>query len=204
MGPRPAGRADPRGRRQGGLAHQAQHPTLGGADAGDAQPRPDLAMTLAMEGAVLENPADFLDQAGIRDRPSRPRATERHGQRRHAVPVDRGARHTPDPADEGDALGFAAARRGHAAHGLDLSSAKERPASRAAILASRNSPRRPADPSDPSPCQTPPAVTHRLRDVSIDGGAGEHRRGSSPAACSGRIECGGEWRRGTSVAESVQ
>jgi len=139
MGARPAGQAGPRRRQQGVLAHQAQHAAFRGPDAGDAQPRPDLVRALAMEGAVVKHAADLLYERGIGDRPSRPRATRQYGRRRHAVPVDGGAGHSPDPADAGDAIGYRAAGRGRTAHGLDLRRAKGRPACRAVILASRSS-----------------------------------------------------------------
>src|SRR3954468_24486790 len=44
-------RGDARGREQAVLAHQPQDAALGGAHPGDAQPGPDLAMTLAVERA---------------------------------------------------------------------------------------------------------------------------------------------------------
>ena len=46
------------------LPHQTEHASLGGADAGEAQPRPDLAMALAVEGTRSEQRADRRDQPG--------------------------------------------------------------------------------------------------------------------------------------------
>src|SRR3712207_7885636 len=51
---RPAGCADPRGREQGGLAHEPQHATLGRAKACHAQPRPDLPVPLRSEEHTSE------------------------------------------------------------------------------------------------------------------------------------------------------
>jgi len=56
-------------------AQQAQHAALRGPGAGNAQPRPNLPVPLAMEGAVVEDPADRLHQVGISDRSSWTRAT---------------------------------------------------------------------------------------------------------------------------------
>ena len=61
--------ADPAWRLQAMLAHQAQDAALGGADAGEAQPRPDLAVALAVERAVGQQLADRLDQRLVGHRP---------------------------------------------------------------------------------------------------------------------------------------
>ena len=136
---RAPGRADPRGREQVVLAHQPQHPALGGAHPGVAQPGPDLAVPLAVEGAGGEHGADRLHQRRVRHRPDRARAPRRRRARRRAVPVDGGPRRPPDPAHPGQAVGPAAAGRDGPAHGLDLRRAKGRPPSRAAIFASSSS-----------------------------------------------------------------
>jgi hypothetical protein len=53
--------ADARGGEQIMGAHQAQHAALGGAHALQAQPCPDLAVTLAVEGAAGEGGADLRE-----------------------------------------------------------------------------------------------------------------------------------------------
>ena len=69
--------ADPARRQQAVLPHQPQDAALGGADAGEAQPRPDLAMALAVERAGGQQLADRLDQRLVRHRPERPRPAPR-------------------------------------------------------------------------------------------------------------------------------
>jgi hypothetical protein len=62
--------------RQGGeqavLAHQPQHPPPGCVDAAVAQPRPDLAVALAVEGAGGEDGADRLSSAASAIAPTGP------------------------------------------------------------------------------------------------------------------------------------
>src|SRR5687767_6571893 len=70
--PRAMGTADPAWCQQAMLPHQAQHAALGGADAGEAQPRPDLAMALAVEGTRREQRADRPDQRLVGIGPSGP------------------------------------------------------------------------------------------------------------------------------------
>ena len=70
---RAAGAAGAGRRLQAVLAHQAAHPLLRGAQARMAQPRPDLAVALAMKRAVDEHLPDRLDQRGVGHRPLRPR-----------------------------------------------------------------------------------------------------------------------------------
>ena len=54
------GAADPGGDEQIVLSHQPQHPTAGGPDALHAQPRPNLAVPLAMERTGGKDGADRL------------------------------------------------------------------------------------------------------------------------------------------------
>src|SRR5918998_4726412 len=119
VGPRAAGRADPRGGEQAVRAHQPQHPALGGAHPGMAQPGPDLAVALAMERTGGEHGADRLDQRRIRHGSDRTRAPRRRLPWWDAVPVDGGAGGAPDPAYPGQAVGLAAAGRDGLAHRLD-------------------------------------------------------------------------------------
>ena len=85
VGARAAGRADPRGGEQAVHAHQPQHPALGGAHAGVAQPGPDLPVPLAVEGAGGEHGADRLQQRRIRHRPDRAGTPRRLGGRRRGA-----------------------------------------------------------------------------------------------------------------------
>ena len=54
------------------LAHQPQDAAPAGADAGEAQPRPQLAVALAMERAVLQELPDRPHQVLVRHRTERP------------------------------------------------------------------------------------------------------------------------------------
>jgi len=63
--------ADPAWRQQVVRTHQPQDAALGGADAGKAQPRPDLAVALAVERARGQQLADRLDQRLVGHRPDR-------------------------------------------------------------------------------------------------------------------------------------
>src|SRR3954470_5740778 len=58
--------ADAVRRQQAVLAHQAPDPPGRGADAGMAQPGPDLAVALAMQARAEDLGADVLEQRGIR------------------------------------------------------------------------------------------------------------------------------------------
>jgi hypothetical protein len=57
--------ADPMRREQAMPAHQAPDPPGGGADAGMAQPGPDLPVALAVQARAEDPRADVLDQLGI-------------------------------------------------------------------------------------------------------------------------------------------
>ena len=59
-------------RQQAVLAHQPQDAAPAGADAGEAQPRPQLAVALAVERAVRQELPDRRHQVLVRHRPERP------------------------------------------------------------------------------------------------------------------------------------
>src|SRR3954447_21840510 len=58
-------------RQQAVRTHEPKNTTAAGADAGEAQPRPQLAMALAMEGAVRRKLSDRYHQVLIRHGPER-------------------------------------------------------------------------------------------------------------------------------------
>ena len=66
MAARAAGRSDARRREQVVLTHEPQYPAFGGSHPRDAQPRPDLAVSLAVERACREDGVDRLEQRRIR------------------------------------------------------------------------------------------------------------------------------------------
>src|ERR671929_1453994 len=136
------GTADPMWREQAVLAHQAADPSGRGADAGMAQPGPDLAVALAMQARAEDLGANVLEQRGIGAGPdwTAPcRTGRRLGAGRRAVAVHRGAGEVPDPGDPGQAVGPARGRRDGLAHRLGLRRPKGRPPSRAAIFCSSSS-----------------------------------------------------------------
>ena len=126
----PCGRPTRPRRQQAVLAHQTEHASLGGADAGEAQPRPDLAMTLAVEkklAASSSRIASTSASSGIG--PTRPRPAPAGVARRTSGDIDRASPAIyPRPGSpagcrrqrfaEGEAL---------AAHRLDLRRAKGQP-----------------------------------------------------------------------------
>jgi hypothetical protein len=65
--------ADPARRQQVVRPHQPQDAALGGANPGEAQPRPDLAVALTVERAIGQQLADRLDQRHVGQRPARAR-----------------------------------------------------------------------------------------------------------------------------------
>src|SRR4051812_36225201 len=139
VGARASGCPDPGGREQVGLAHEPQHPALGGANARHAQPGPDLPVTFTVKGAGAQDGTDRLHQGRIRHRPNRTGTPGRFGPGWGEMPIDAGPRGAPDPAHAGQAIGPAACGRDGPAHRRDRRRAKGRLASRAAILASSNS-----------------------------------------------------------------
>jgi hypothetical protein len=125
---RPANGAHSAQGRQSVLPHQAAHALLGGALALVAQPRPDLAIALAVERAVAQNVPDRLHQSRIGHRTLRPRSAPRHGWHHHpAAAVDAGPRHAPHPADPGQAVRAVRGDRDGGAHRFDLRAAKGAP-----------------------------------------------------------------------------
>ena len=89
------------------LPHQAQHAAPSRC-AGPAmtQPRPDLAVALAVKRAAGEHRPDRLDQRRVRHRPLRPRPAPRRrpaGAARRLA-IDRRPRRAPDPADAGETV----------------------------------------------------------------------------------------------------
>src|SRR3954471_7876427 len=109
--PARVGASSPGGRKQVVRAHEPQDATLGRANARPAQPRPDLAVTLAVKGAGGQDGLDRLDQGRIRHRPNRAWTPGRVGPRGRAMPVDAGPRRAPDPADTGQTIGPTACGR---------------------------------------------------------------------------------------------
>ena len=75
------------------------------------------------------------------------RPTRRRWSGWHAMLIDVGAGHPPDPDNCGDAVGLAAARQRRAAHDRDVRRAKGRPATSSAIVASRSARTRSISPS---------------------------------------------------------
>src|SRR3954464_15380264 len=136
---RTPGHPGPGGCKQVVLAHEPQDATLGCADARHAQPRPDLAVTLAVKRAGGQDGLDRLDQGRIRHRPNRAWPPRKPAPRGREMPVDAGPRRAPDPADTGQAVGPATCGRDGPAHRRDRRRAKGRLASRAATLASSSS-----------------------------------------------------------------
>ena len=132
MAARPARRAAARGGEQVVLAHQPQHPAPGGAGATMAQPGPDLAMPLAMEGAGGQHRPDRLQEVGIWHRSPRPGG--RGGVDGAGARCDRGSSGQLPDRHTHYTVGPAAHRRDRPAHGFDRRRAKGRPASRAAIF----------------------------------------------------------------------
>jgi hypothetical protein len=138
----------PRGGEQIVLAHQPQHPPpRGGAGPAVAQPRPHLAVALAVERAGRQHRPDRFQQVGIRHRPGRPRSPRGGRARRLAMTVDSRAGDAPGAADPREPVRLAAGRRGRPAHRLGLLRAKGRPVSRAAIFSSSSSCRSSISPS---------------------------------------------------------
>ena len=119
--------ADPAWRLQTMLARQAQDAALGGADAGEAQPCPDLPVALTVERALGQQLADRLDQRLVGHRPERARPAPRAWFVASAMTIQRGPRCAPDPGHPQDPVRPVGGGRDLAAHGLDLRRAKGRP-----------------------------------------------------------------------------
>jgi hypothetical protein len=142
--------ADAVRREQAVPAHEAPDPPGGGADAGVAQPGPDLAVALAVQARGQDLPADVQDQLGgvgagadratagragrCRRIGRRTMAVDRIGRRtmavdrigRRTMAVDRGAGEPPDAGDPGHAAAPAGDRGDGPAHRLGLRRPKGR------------------------------------------------------------------------------
>src|SRR6188472_1318649 len=121
------------------LAHEPQDAAAAGADAGEAQPRPQLAVALAVERAVLQELPDLRHQVLVRHRAKRSRSLAPHIVQVVAMAVDGRPRHAPDPRHPLQAINLVRGGRDLAAHRLDLRRAKGRAVSRRSILASSSS-----------------------------------------------------------------
>src|SRR5688500_17787936 len=117
------------------LAHQPQDAAPAGADARKPQPRPQLAIALAVERAVGQQLADRRVQGLVRHRAARPWRPA-HARCGAAVAVDGGPRHAPDPGDPLPAVDPPGGGRDLPAHRLDT---KGRAVSRRSILAASSS-----------------------------------------------------------------
>src|SRR3954469_10280727 len=121
-------------RQQAVLTREPQDAAPAGADPREAQPRPQLAIALTVEGAVLQQLPDLPDQGLVRHRADRPRPPPLAAIRA-AVAVDGRPRHAPQARDPLDPVRLGGGGRGLPAHRLDLLRAKGRPASSRSTLA---------------------------------------------------------------------
>ena len=119
------------------LSHQAAHALLRGTQTRVTQPRPDLPIPLAMEGAARERLPDGLDQRGVGHRSLRPRPAPWHRWHRGRAPgpIDPRPGDASDAADPGDTVAAARGDRDDGAHRFDLRAAKGLPASSRSIFA---------------------------------------------------------------------
>src|SRR3954468_6937750 len=132
-------RAHPLVRQEAVLAREPEDAAAAGADAGEAQPRPQLAVALAVEGAGGQEPPDLLDQAVVRHRAERPGSLGGGSARSVPMAVDGRPRHAPQARDPLDPVHLVRGGRDLAAHRLDLRRAKGRAVSSRPILASSSS-----------------------------------------------------------------
>src|SRR4051794_8861847 len=151
--------------------HEPQDAASAGADVGEAQPGPELAVALAVEGAVPQERPDRLDQGLVRHRADRPRPPTL-ALVRAAVAVDGRPRDAPEPRDPLQAVGPVRGGRDLAAHRLDLRRAKGRPASSRPILA----------PSSSFAIVSSPTFSFRRPISASRASAGRLRSDASPAA----------------------
>src|SRR3954454_16258668 len=142
----PSWALEPRGRparwcanRRAVLAHQPQDAAPAGADTGKAQPRPQLAVALAVEGAGSQELPDFPDQILVQHRAERPGSLGGGSVRSVPMAVDGRARHAPQARDPLDPVHLSRGGRDLPAHDLDLRRAKGCAVSSRPILASRSS-----------------------------------------------------------------
>src|SRR4051812_29393657 len=129
-------RAHPLVRQEAVLAREPQDAAAAGADAGEAQPRPQLAVALAVEGAGGQELPDLLDQAIVRHRAERPGPLGGGFARSVPMAVDGRPRHAPQARHPLDPVHLVRGGRDLAAHRLDLRRAKGRAVSSRPILAS--------------------------------------------------------------------
>src|SRR4051812_45748967 len=132
-------RAHPLVRQEAVLAREPQDAAAAGADAGEAQPRPQLAVALAVGGAGGQELPDLPDQGLVRHRPERPGSLGGGFVRSVPTAVDGRPRHAPQARDPLDPVRLIRGGRDSAAHRLDLRRAKGRPASSCPILAPSSS-----------------------------------------------------------------
>src|SRR3954454_20326922 len=142
----PSWALEPRGRparwcanRRAVLAHQPQDAAPAGADTGKAQPRPQLAVALAVEGAGSQELPDFPDQILVRHRAERPGSLGGGSVGSVPMAVDGRARHAPQARDPLEAVDLVRGGRDLPAHDLGLRRAKGRSTSRRSIFAFRSS-----------------------------------------------------------------
>src|SRR4051812_36291802 len=139
VGPRAARPAGTLVRQQAALAHEPQDPAPAGADAGEAQPRPQLAVALAMEGAVRQKLADRHHQVLVRHGPERAGALALAHLGGAAVAIDGRPCNAPEVRDPQEAVDLGGGGRNLPAHRLDLRRPKGRCVSRRSIFASKSS-----------------------------------------------------------------
>src|SRR3954447_8051237 len=108
------------------LAHQPQDAAPTGADAGEAQPRPQLAVAFAMKRTAGQELADRCHQVVIRRRPAWPRPLALRHAGWAAVAIKSRARHAPEARDALQAVDLVRGGRDLPAHRLDLRRAKGR------------------------------------------------------------------------------
>ena len=108
------------------LAHEPENPATAGADAVEAQPRPQLAVTLAMKGRGRQEPPDRLHQLFVRHGTERPGSSALDRLRLVAMAVDGRSRHAPDPRHPLQAVDPVRGGRDPRARRLDLRRAKGR------------------------------------------------------------------------------
>src|SRR3954467_6149113 len=121
------------------LAREPQDAAAAGADAGEAQPRPQLAVALAVGGAGGQELPDLPDQGLVRHRAERPGSLGGGLVRSVPTAVDGRPRHAPQARDPLDPARLIRGGRAPAAHRLDLRRAEGRPASGRPILAPSSS-----------------------------------------------------------------
>src|SRR4051812_27364122 len=132
-------RAHPLVRQEAVLAREPEDAAAAGTDAREAQPRPQLAVALAVEGAGGQELPGLLDQAIVRHRAERPGPLVGGFARPVPMAADGRPRHAPHARDPLDPVHLVRGGRDPAAHRLDLRRAKGRAAPSRPILASSSS-----------------------------------------------------------------